>query len=135
MCFNWFELNVYTHKLQSVKKVQGLKEKYADVRAGTYTGGDSGTQEGDAYSIKSSALSKLDGLTNAIPKQIGDKANLPIGDIANKLQNVKPIQVLLSQRDIVALATTMASAMAKAIPTPKTNTIPMNGGGRGSIWA
>lgn len=112
---------------------RGLKEKYADVRAGTYTGGDSGTQEGDAYSIKDSALSKLKGFKTALPSQLDDKANLPLGNISNKIQAIKPLQVLLSGGDIATLAKAIGEAMKNAIPTPKTNTIPVSGGGRGSL--
>ena len=80
-------------------------------------------------SLKDNAKNAL----SAIPSQLADKANLPLGDIANKIQNSKPMQVILGASDINTLATAIGEAMKKALPTPKNITTPMSGGGRGSI--
>jgi len=78
-------------------------------------------------------LNSLKDMVSAIPSQLSEKTNLPMGDIANKIQNSKPVQVLLGATDINTLAMAIGEAMKKALPTPKNITTPMSGGGRGSI--
>ena len=139
-------------------ELAGLKGQYDAVRSGKMKYGGEVTEKpnggvkgnvGDAYSMmkkmtpRSVPIPKdllgggmdagISKVKEMIPSQLADKANLPLGNIANKIQNSKPMQVILGASDINTLATAIGEAMKKALPTPKNNYTPVSGGGRGSV--
>ena len=90
----------------------GLKQKYAEVREGTY--GDSPEGVGDAYSIRTDAI-----------------ANLPSSIIGSKQDKVRREKLELSDSTIQALAQAMGTSFRGAIPKGKANQVSIDTNMRG----